>query len=96
MKLTSDARSELQSSAFALPSKRAFPIEDKPHAQKALQLVGRSVAAGNTTPAEAALVKTKAKAKLAGAKPAAAPVSAPKAMRNPKALHGALAAIRNH
>jgi hypothetical protein len=67
MKLSTDARNSLKSSSFALPGKRAFPINDKVHAVKALQLVGKSVAAGNTTPAQAATVRTKAKAKLHGA-----------------------------
>jgi hypothetical protein len=67
MKLSPDARNNLKSSTFALPGKRAFPIPDKVHAQKALQLVGRSVAAGNTTPAQAATVRSKARAKLHGA-----------------------------
>lgn len=67
MKLSTDARNGLKSSSFALPGKRAFPINDKVHAQKALQLVGRSVTAGNTTPAQAATVRSKARAKLHGA-----------------------------
>lgn len=57
-------RNRLTSSTFGIPGKRAFPMPDKIHAEKALQLVGRSVKAGNTTPAEAAMVRRKAKAKL--------------------------------
>ena len=57
-------RNALPSSKFALPGKRAFQIENKVHAEKALQLVGRSVKAGNTTPAEAAEVRSKARRAL--------------------------------
>jgi hypothetical protein len=88
-KLTSGARSALPASSFALPQKRAFPIEDKVHAQKALQFLSRSVKAGNTTPAEAATVRSKAKAKLAGAPPSMKP-------RAPRKLRPAVDAIRNH
>ena len=63
MKLNAAARRKLPSSAFAGPG-RSFPINDKVHAEKALQLVGRSVKAGNTTPAQAARIKAKARRKL--------------------------------
>lgn len=63
-KLSTTQRNKLTSSSFALPGKRSFPIPDKIHAEKALQLVGRSVRAGNTTPAQAATVRRKASAKL--------------------------------
>ncbi len=66
-KLNSKARNALPDSAFAGPG-RSFPVEDKVHAEKALQLVGRSVKAGNTTPAQAATIKAKARAKLGKAK----------------------------
>lgn len=62
-KLTTKARKALPGSSFAGPG-RSFPIEDKVHAQKALQLVGRSVRAGNTTAAEASRIRSKARAKL--------------------------------
>lgn len=62
-KLNSKSRNALPDSAFAGPG-RSFPVEDKVHAEKALQLVGRSVKAGNTTPAQAATIKAKARAKL--------------------------------
>ena len=62
-KLNSKARGKLPKGDFAGPG-RSFPIEDKVHAEKALQLVGRSVKAGNTTPAQAATIKAKARAKL--------------------------------
>lgn len=62
-RLTAAARKRLPAKKFALPGGR-FPVNDKVHAEKALQLVGRSVKAGNTTPAEAATVRAKAKAVL--------------------------------
>jgi len=62
--LKSAQRNKLPGSSFALPGKRAFPVNDAVHAEKALQLVGRSVKAGNTTPAEAAEVRTKARRAL--------------------------------
>jgi hypothetical protein len=51
-------------SQFAGPGK-SFPVNDAIHAEKALQFVGRSAAAGNITPMQAAIIKRKAKAKLA-------------------------------
>jgi hypothetical protein len=62
-KLTTKARKALPSKSFAGPD-RSFPIQDKVHAQKALQLVGRSQSAGNITPMQAAMIKSKARAKL--------------------------------
>ena len=47
-------------SKFALPGDK-FPIGDKSHAVAAERLVGRSLAKGNITPAQAATVKHKAK-----------------------------------
>ena len=61
--LKAKSRNALADRAFALPGRR-FPIEDKIHQQKALQLVGRSLKAGNITPAQAATVRRKAAAKL--------------------------------
>jgi len=67
-KLTTKARKALPSKDFAGPG-RSFPVNDKVHAEKALQLVGRSVNAGNTSPAQAATIRAKARAKLnSGAK----------------------------
>jgi len=64
-RLNAKARASLPSKDFAGPG-RSFPVNDKVHAEKALQLVGRSVKAGNTTPAQAATIKAKARAKLGG------------------------------
>jgi hypothetical protein len=62
-RLTTAQRKKLPSSTYALPGKK-FPMPDKAHAIAAERLVGRSVKAGNITPAQAAIVKRKAKAKL--------------------------------
>jgi hypothetical protein len=61
--LTAAIRKRMPGSQFAGPGK-SFPVEDKIHAQKALQFVGRSETAGNITPMQAAIIKRKAKAKL--------------------------------
>jgi hypothetical protein len=62
-KLTAAARKKIPTSKFAGPD-RSFPIPDKVHAQKAVQLAPRSVKAGNITPAQAASIVAKAKRKL--------------------------------
>jgi hypothetical protein len=56
--LTAKARKAIPPGKFALPGK--FPIEDKAHAVAAERLVGRSLAKGNISPAQAATVKHKA------------------------------------
>lgn len=74
-KLSTAKRKSLPKSEFALPSKKgkggknkagrgAFPINDKAHARKALQLAPRSLKAGNISPAQEATIQRKAKAKL--------------------------------
>lgn len=62
-KLTAEKRSALPEGKFALPGKRAFPIQDEEHARKALQLGPRSVKAGNTTPAEMEEIRRKVHAR---------------------------------
>lgn len=64
-KLTAKARSKIPASKFAGPG-RSFPIEDRGHAIAAERLVGRSVAAGNITLAQAQSIRAKAAAKLRG------------------------------
>jgi hypothetical protein len=66
-KLTSDQRKGMDPGQFALPGKR-FPIEDKVHAQKALQLAPRSEKAGNITPEQEASVQRQARTKLKAGK----------------------------
>lgn len=60
-KLTAKARKALPDSAFALPKKRAFPIQDKAHAAAA-----KSRAAQFASPAEKAQIDRKANLKLYG------------------------------
>lgn len=57
MKLTSGARKALPKSDFALPGKRAYPVNDASHARKALSRVS-----ANGTPAEKKAVRAKAHA----------------------------------
>jgi hypothetical protein len=56
-------RNKLPGKAFALPGRR-FPLTDKIHDEKALQLAPRSEHAGNITPAEEAEVRSKARKAL--------------------------------
>jgi hypothetical protein len=41
-KLTAKTRNELPKSDFAVPSKRAYPVEDKAHARNALARVAQN------------------------------------------------------
>lgn len=61
--LSASDRRQLPAGQFAGPG-RSFPIPDQDHAEKALQLVGRSESAGNLTASQAATIKAKARAKL--------------------------------
>jgi len=63
-KLTTKERNSLRTSAFALPKTRGWPVHDKSHARFALTQVGRSLRAGNITPAQAAAIRYKANARL--------------------------------
>lgn len=80
-RLSTRARKALPRSRFALPggtkvSKApAFPVNDREHAEKALQLVTRSLRAGHISASQAATVRRRANAvlgKKAAAKKAAA------------------------
>lgn len=64
-RLSTSRRGKLPSSAFAGPG-RSFPIQDKGHAKAAISGATRSERAGNISPATAASVKAKARAKLKG------------------------------
>lgn len=68
-KLTATQRKKLGPGEFALPGRR-FPINDKVHAEKALQLAPRSEKAGNISPAEEHEVQDEARAKLKAMGPA--------------------------
>ncbi len=66
-RLTTEQRKKMKSSEFALSGRR-FPVEDKTHAEKALQLVGRAQKAGNISASEAAKVRAAARKKLGDTK----------------------------
>lgn len=63
MKLTAAARKKIPASKFAGPG-RSYPINDKVHAEKAIQLAPRGVKAGNISPATAARIRRKAEKAL--------------------------------
>jgi hypothetical protein len=63
-KLGADARDKLPADEFAEPSKRAYPIEDKPHARNAKARASQAVKAGRMSKAEAAKIDKKADAVL--------------------------------
>lgn len=58
-KLTAARRRGLRTSTFAVPSRRAFPINDKNHARAALSLIRHA-----RSPAEKAAIRAKANAML--------------------------------
>lgn len=74
--LSAAARKKIPSSQFGVPSKAksakgkaasgSFPMPDRAHAVAAKRLVGRSVKAGNTSPAQATKIKAKANRILKG------------------------------
>ena len=55
---------KLPSKDFAEPDKRAYPIEDKPHARNAKARAGQAVKAGRMSKAEEAKIDKKADAVL--------------------------------
>jgi len=59
-------RNKLPAKAFAEPEKRAYPIEDKPHARNAKARASQAVKAGRTSKAEAGRIDRKADAVLKG------------------------------
>lgn len=65
-KLTTQYRKAMPAADFALPAKRAFPIENKSHARAALSGASRALHAGNITHEEAQRVRNAAMAKLKG------------------------------
>lgn len=60
-KLTAKDRKKLPASDFALPDKRAYPVEDASHARNALARVAQ-----HGTPAEKAKVRAKVHSKFPG------------------------------
>ena len=63
-KLTSRGRDKLAASKFAEPDKRAYPIEDKPHARNAKARAAQAVKAGRMSKAEQGKIDKKADAVL--------------------------------
>ncbi len=64
--LNAKAREKLPAKAFAEPKKRAYPIEDKPHARNAKARSSQAVKAGRMSKSEAAKIDKKADAVLQG------------------------------
>jgi hypothetical protein len=62
--LKSTTRNKLPAKDFAEPDKRAYPIEDKSHAQNAKARANQAVNAGRMSKAEGAKIETKANAVL--------------------------------
>jgi hypothetical protein len=62
--LNTRARGKLPAKDFAEPKKRAFPIEDKPHARNAKARASQAVKAGRMSKGEAAKIDEKADAVL--------------------------------
>ena len=60
--LKAKTRNKLPKAAFAEPDKRAYPIEDKPHARNAKARVAQAVKAGRMSKTEAAKIDKKADA----------------------------------
>jgi hypothetical protein len=64
--LDANARNKLPAKDFAEPKKRAYPVEDKPHARNAKARASQAVKAGRMTKAEEAKIDKKADAVLKG------------------------------
>ena len=62
--LDAKARDKLPKEKFAEPDKRAYPIEDKPHARNAKARASQAVKAGRMSKAEGAKIDKKADAVL--------------------------------
>jgi hypothetical protein len=58
--LKAKARNKLPAKDFAEPGKRAFPIEDKPHARNAKARASQTVKAGRMPKAEESRIDRKA------------------------------------
>jgi hypothetical protein len=62
--LDTGKRDKLPAKAFAEPKKRAYPIEDKPHARDAKARASQAVRAGRISKAEEKTIDRKADAVL--------------------------------
>jgi hypothetical protein len=58
--LSANQRNHLKSKDFAEPDKRAYPIEDKPHARNAKARASQAVKAGRMSKAEEKKIDAKA------------------------------------
>lgn len=58
--LSTNQRNHLKSKDFAEPDKRAYPIEDKPHARNAKARASQAVKAGRMSKAEEKRIDAKA------------------------------------
>jgi hypothetical protein len=58
--LNADKRDKLSSKDFAEPEKRAYPIEDKPHARNAKARASQALKAGRMSKAEKQRIDAKA------------------------------------
>ena len=65
-KLRTETRNKLPAKDFAEPGKRAYPIEDKPHARNAKARASQAVKAGRMSKAEEAKIDRKADKVLKG------------------------------
>lgn len=64
--LSANARDKLPAKDFAEPKKRAYPVEDKPHARNAKARASQAVKAGRMSKGEAARIDRKADTVLKG------------------------------
>jgi hypothetical protein len=64
--LKAKTRNKLSDKDFAEPEKRAYPVEDKPHARNAKARASQAVKAGRMSKAEKAKIDKKADAVLKG------------------------------
>lgn len=64
MKLSAAARKALPASAFALPGKRAFPVQDRGHAIAAKSRASQAVNAGRMSKSTEAKIDAKANKRL--------------------------------
>jgi len=65
-KLKTTTRNKLPKSEFAEPDKRAYPVEDKPHARNAKARASQAVKAGRMSAGEEARIDSKADKVLKG------------------------------
>ncbi len=63
--LKAKTRNKLPAKDFAEPEKRAYPVEDKPHARNAKARASQAVKAGRMSKAEKSRIDKKADAVLA-------------------------------